>query len=202
MNALIYLEAALAGDRAEPICELRREMAGFGLSMPAFNRVLGLGVPAKALGQLTGAGDLAAGRVALSRDGSRFEPEGPDARLLVLVREQGIPTDIVALATHDPDQWALRRGEGWCLGFDAWHACRIGQRHELRVHATPIAWLQSGCDGMCILDWRFGLGHLRDLGEEVLLRCDHGAGQRLKALLQHGSLPRVKETAPTRLRAA
>ena len=215
MSAFAYLDAALAGDRAEPLCALRREMAGAGLTAKAFARVLELGVPARALAQLCGAGDLAAARVSLCRPtaallearGSRvqlFEPEGPDARLLVLVREQGIPVDIVALATHDPDQWALRRGDGWCLGYDAWLACETGGAFELRVHATPLAWLRSGCEGVAILEWNTGLRMLRGLGEGVLLRCDRGAGERLKALLSVGNLPRVKETGgfPARPTAA
>lgn len=202
MTGLAYLDAALAGDRAEPLCALRREMAGAGLTARAFARVLELGVPARALAQLTGVGDLAAARVALSRDATRFELEGPDARLLVLVREQGIPVDIVALATHDPDQWALRRGDGWCLGYDSWLACETGRSFELRVHATPLAWLRSGCEGVAILEWNTGLRMLRGLGEGVLLRCDRGAGERLKALLSVGNLPRVKETAPPVRRAA
>lgn len=177
-------------------------LACAGLSAPEFARVLQLGVPARALAQLTGAGDLAAARVALSHNATRFEVEGPDARLLMLVREQGMPVDIVAMATHDPDQWALRRGDGWCLGYDAWLACEMGRTFELRVHATPLAWLQSGCDGVAILEWNTGLRMLRGLGEGVLLRCDRGAGERLKALLQHGSLPRVKETSLPVRRAA
>ena len=202
MSALPYLNAALAGDRANPFCELRAEVAAAGLSAGAFARLLQLGIPAKALAQLCGAGDLAAARVSLSKDGTRFEPEGPDARLLRLVGEQGVPVDVVALATHDEDQWALRRGEGWCLGYDAWLRCEIGMAHVLRLHGTPLAWLRAGCEGLCVLDWDLGLRQLRGLGEEVTLRCDRGVGERLCALLRVGGLPRVKETGPLPVRRA
>ena len=202
MTAASYLDAALTGDREAWDCPLRGEMAAAGLSVRAFARVLALGVPAAALAQLCGAGDLAACHVGLSRDGSRFEPEGPDPRLLLAVREQGVVVDIAALATHDPDQWALRRGEGWCLGYDAWLACETGRAHELRVHATPIAWLQAGCEGIAVLDWDMGVRHLRGLGDHVQLRCDRGAGKRLTALLQHGGIPRVKETGLPPVRRA
>ena len=210
-----YLDAALAGDREAWDCPLRAEMAAAGLSVRAFARVLALGVPAAALAQLCGAGDLAATRVSLcrptaslheagrSRDGIQlYEPGGPDPRLLLAVREQGVVVDIAALATHDPDQWALRRGEGWCLGYDAWLACETGRAHELRVHATPIAWLQAGCEGIAVLDWDMGVRHLRGLGDHVQLRCDRGAGKRLTALLQHGGIPRVKETGLPPVRRA
>ena len=106
-------------------------------------------------------------------------------------------TDIVALATHDPDQWSLRRGLGWCLGYDAWLACETGRAHELRVHATPLAWLQAGCEGMTVLDWDMGVRNLRGLGEAITLRCDAGAGIALKARLARGGLPLVAEERST-----
>ena len=71
--------------------------------------------------------------------------------------------------------------------------------HELRLHGNPLAWLRSGGDGLCVLDWEGALPMLRGLGERVLLRCDRGAGARLSALLMRGGLPRVKETGPARL---
>ncbi|MBX7496780.1 hypothetical protein K3172_13015 [Qipengyuania sp. 6B39] len=195
---LAYLEAAMAGDRDDwfVACSLRAELEAARLSPAALARVLELGVPAGLLGQLCGAGDIGAGRVALSADGARFEPEGPDPRLLLGVREQGVLVDLVALATHDPDQWALRWGQGWCLGYDAWLACETGRAHELRLFATPLAWLRAGGVGIVILDWDEGLRCLRGLGEHVLLRCDRGAGERLRKLLSIGNLPRVKETGP------
>ena len=201
-TGLSYLDSALIGDREAWDCPLRAEMAAAGLSVRAFARVLALGVPAAALAQLCGAGDLAACHVALSRDGKWFELEGPDPRLLLAVREQGVVVDIAALATHAPDQWALRSGMGWCLGYDAWLDCEIGWKHELRVHTTPLAWLQAGCEGVAILDWDVGVSHLRGLGDHVQLRCDRGAGKRLTALLQHGGIPRVKETGLPPVRRA
>lgn len=201
---MTYLDAALMADRDDwwIECPMRAELEAARLSVTALARVLGLGVPAAFVGQLCSAGDLGTARVSLSRDGTRFEPEGPDGRLLLAVREQGVLVDVVALAAHDPDQWALRRGEGWCLGYDAWLACETGTLHELRLFATPIAWLQAGGAGCCVLDWDIGLRMLRGLGEHVLLRCERGAGDRLKSLLRVGGLPRVKESGPVPMRRA
>lgn len=78
----------------------------------------------------------------------------------------------------------------------------FGRVLELGVHATPLAWLQAGCEGVTVLDWDMGLRHLRGLGDHVLLRCDRGAGDRLTALLQHGGIPRVKETGLPPVRRA
>lgn len=193
---------SLVSDLAVLACPLERMMRAAMPSAAGFARLLALGVPAATIGPMLENFDLGTARVSISRDGSRWEPEGPDARLLVGVREQGVLVDIAALATHDPDQWAMRRGEGWCLGYDAWLRCETGHAHELRLHATPLAWLKAGGAGLCVLDWDIGLRMLRGLGEAVLLRCDRGAGERLKALLQHGGLPRVKETSGSPLRRA
>ena len=73
---------------------------------------------------------------------------------------------------------------------------------ELLAQATPLAWLRSGREGMAVLDWDTGLRMLRGLGEAVLLRCDRGAGERLKALLRCGGLPRAKETGLPPVRRA
>ena len=64
-------------------------------------------------------------------------------------------------------------------------------------------WLRAGADfaaSVCVLDWQVGVRMLRGLGEGVTLRCDRGAGDRLRAMLHHGGLPRVAETGglPTR----
>ncbi|HAD18363.1 MAG TPA: hypothetical protein DCF81_16020 [Erythrobacter sp.] len=53
------------------------------------------------------------------RDGRRYDLDSPNPRLLLAVREQGELFDVMALASHDPDQWVLRRGVSWCLGYDA-----------------------------------------------------------------------------------
>ena len=107
---------------------LTEELSGFRAGWSAVQRLAALGVPLDLLGVLSGAGDLGAARVSLSPDGTRYEPEGPDPRLLVGVREQGSLVDVVALASNDPDQWALRTGFGWCLGYDAWLRCETGLR--------------------------------------------------------------------------
>lgn len=109
------------------------------------------------------------------------------------MREQGVPVDAVAVRTETPDDWALRRGVGWCLGYDAWLACEAGRAHALRIVGTPLDWLRSP-GSLCVLDWEAALPLLRGLGETVTLRCNRGAGQRLEALLRRGGLPMVRET--------
>ncbi|GAA3794660.1 hypothetical protein GCM10022600_15080 [Qipengyuania pelagi] len=197
MTDLPYLEAALAGNRDAWVCPLRDELnaAIAGMPHPAMSRVLALGAPNRFLGQLVAAGDVAAARVSIHRPRrgpELFEIGGPDARLLIGVREQGVLVDICALATHEANQWALRRGDGWCLGYDAWLACETGAARALRIVATPLAWLRGGGAGVCVLDWDIGVRMLRGLGEGVTLKTDRGAGERLRALLQHGGFARQR----------
>ena len=59
-------------------------------------------------------------------------------------------TDLVAWPLHAPDSFVttLGTGEG-CELLGAWSAYRT-DKSPLRVHQTPLAWLQSDCDG-CVL---------------------------------------------------
>lgn len=217
MSALAYLDAAMDADFYEALdggSALREEMDALaaGVTWPRVRRLIEMGVPAALVGELNGAGDLAFARVSLSGGGRFFEFPGPDARLILGVREQGVLVDLMAIHSEQPDDWALRRGAGWCLGYDAWLACESGRAQVLRIVGTPMDWLLSGgpsrCGSdcvldhssgrtdegtICVLDWEAALPMLRGLGEGVLLRCDRGAGERLEALLRRGGLPRVKE---------
>lgn len=162
-----------------------------------------LGVPASFVLDLIYESAIGAARVTVSFGPARntYEPEGPDPRLLLAVLEFGELVDLVACASHDPDQWALRRGEGWCLGHHCWEAAQRAALEErpakLRLFSTPIDWLRGAGAGICVLDWTpAALGHLRALGERVTLQVDAGAGARMRALLEFGGLPMVKERAP------
>ena len=192
-----YLRAALAADGEARCLELQRELHAAGFGVPALRRMLGQ-MPRSVLGVLLGSGDLAVTRVAIGREGSRFEPDGDAPRLLIGVREQGVLIDIAAVHTEQGDEWALRTGEAWCLGYDAWLACETGRAAMLRVHSGPMGWLGSGCEGICVLDWQVGASMLRGLGERVQLRCDRGVGEALRGQLSFGGLPSVRETAPVR----
>lgn len=199
-EALLDAAGELADEAADPLAV---ELFQSPLGMGAVRKLQEMDVPLDFVGALYARGDIGAARVNLSRDGQRFDPHGPTARLLVAVREHGRMIDLVAAASHDPDQWALRTGEGWCLGHDilerAERGAFIDGRAELRIFATPIDWLRGRGAGLCVLDWNAAaLAQLRALGERVTLRVDAGAGERLRALLTYGGVPRVKERAPVR----
>ena len=61
--------------------------------------------------------------------------------------------DLVALRTHEPDVWWRRIGEPFAvLGIEQLErAC--DDADSLRLHPHPLSWLQSACEGVCLLDW-------------------------------------------------
>lgn len=162
----------------------------------AIQRLLDAGMPAGTVGALHGDHALKVARVEIT--GRRWEPEGPDPRLLIGVRDlAGEMIDIVALARHAPRDWALRTGEAVVLGEETMErageeACVRG-RAALRVFADPWAWLMAGCVGICVLDWNRAAPCLRQMGERVLLVCDTGEARGTLARLTRGGVPRVAE---------
>lgn len=168
------------------------------MSMGQVRRIWALGADRRFVARLIGAEMLGIGRVTLSRDGSRWEPGGPDGRLLIGAVDAGALVDVVAVSTSHPDQWALRTGHGWALGCEAIervHAALAEERRPvLALHANPIDWLRAGGEGVCVLDWsRAALAELRALGERATIEVGPGAAAQLKGMLAYGGLPRVRE---------
>jgi len=195
----------LAAELATAAERLRASDAGL-------RSLLDMGVDAGFLCTLYAQGLIGIGQVSLGRDGL-YEPEGPDRRLLLGVCDEfGELADVVALASHDRDQWALRRKAAPVLGVERidW-AMMLGL--PLRIYGRPLDWLAAQRDGngshgeavrggICVLDWTpESLGRLRGLGPAGVLRCDPGAAEKLRGMLAFGGLPRV-ETARVALREA
>ena len=182
-------------------------MAAAGRSMPAsaMQHLIAMGADGGFAGDLLGAGLLGLAQVSVSGDGARWEPEGPDRRLLIGVTDEfGELADVVAISSARRDEWALLTGMGWALGLDRFEAAatRIavhGERVRLRLLATPLDWLAAGGEGLCVLDWRAdALRQIRLPGEKLtLVAADPAAAARLKQLLQWGGLPRVETAGAT-----
>ncbi len=180
---------------------LAREIVARPLDYRACQRLAQLGVSGRFVAELNARCLIGAARVHLSRDGSRWELEGPDARLLLAMTDAGELADIAAVSTSHPDQVALRTCEGWCLGDEVIRAAEADawgrdKRVTVKLVADPIEWLRAEGRAVWVADWRAALPRLRGLGERVTLECDAGAGARIKALLEIGGLPKVKERAP------
>lgn len=191
----------------DPFNPVEAELMAQEMRWPAVAALIGMGVPRPVLGALCGAGDLALAQVTLHRDGT-FSFGGPDRRLILAVRDGfGVLDDLVALSSTSADEWALRHRAGVLLGedvlLDIEGRAAVHGRAAVRLFGTPLAWLRGGGEGICVLDWGMAaLSRLRSLGEGVTLVCDSGAGERLKALLLRGGLPRVSEAGNAMRRAA
>lgn len=193
------------GSLPAPLFDLGSDLAGELVARPldyrACQRIAALGVPGRFVAELNARCLIGAARVHLSRDGSRWEPEGRVARLLLAMTDAGELADIAAVSTAHPDQVALRTCEGWCLGDDVIRAAEADawgreQRVTVKLVADPIAWLRAEGRAVWVADWAAALPRLRGLGERVTLECDAGAGARIRALLEVGGLPKVRERAP------
>ncbi|MFN3351322.1 MAG: hypothetical protein ACK41X_20425 [Pseudorhodoplanes sp.] len=194
-------QQALPGPLFDIASDLAREIVARPLDYRGCQRLEALGVDGRFVAELGAMCAIGAGRVQLSPDGARWEPHGPDARLLLAVAECGALADIIAVSTTHPDQVARRTGFGWCLGFERYEealaaAVLAERRVSLRIFPDPLEWLRGRARGICVLDWGLALPQLRGLGERVTLECDAGAGARIRALLEIGGLPRVTELPP------
>lgn len=191
--------------------ELIDELLGLTMPFSALRALIDMGVPQGVALALAGDGDLAVGQVDLSHRGSRFGFGGPDRRLILAVRDRGEIVDLAACSSSNENEWALRLGQADFLGVDALYDAqvaadpqaaaggRVRSARELRLFATPMAWLRGGGDGICVLDWTpSALGALRGLGSGVTLVVEPGAKAKLDAMLKHGGLPLVAEAQAER----
>lgn len=199
--AVLGVSAAQPGPLFDTASALAREIVARPLDHRACQRLEALGVPGRFVAELNARCLIGAARVRLSPNGERWDAAGPDGRLLLAVTDGGALADILAVSTSAPDQIARRTGQGWCLGEDVIRQAEADawgreQRVTVRLLADPLEWLRMAGRGVVVLDWGAALPHLRGLGERVTLECDAGVGARIRALLEIGGLPKVRERAP------
>lgn len=182
------------------------EFARLSLELPfaAVRALIDMGVPAAVVGELCARGDLAVAGIELSASASRFALGGATRRLLLAIRDaDGELLDVVAMSSTCEDEWALWRGAVDLLGEDVLGDAIMAERREVRLFATPMAWLRAPGAGICVLDWnRTALGALRGLRPWQTLVVDPGAKPKLDALLAYGGLPMVAEDRSAMRRAA
>ena len=194
-------EATLPAPLFDTATDLAAELVARPLDYRACQRLASIDVPGRFVAELNARCLIGAARVQLSPRGDRWQLHGPDARLLIGLTEGEELVDILAVSTAHPDQIARRTGAGWCLGDDLIRKAEGDvwgreKRVTLKLVPTPLDWLRAAGRAVCVLDWAAGLPHLRGLSERATLECDAGAGARIRALLEIGGLPKVKERAP------
>ncbi len=118
-----------------------------------------------ACNSIKGTGIVAAGGIGLVNaevsNSRNYEPQADGSPLIVIpvpslhhcansVERIRNAQDLVAFDPHKPSRWWLRLGYGDYLGWPsrskAWH-----HHGPLFVHAHPLAWLQWGGEGICVL---------------------------------------------------
>lgn len=196
---------------APDVLGLRAQMmiAAAGLRFTAVEYLRDLGVSQRWLARACGAGAIGRARVNYSADRDHFElaEAAGETAIILPVTEDGIVTDLVAFDPRQPDAWALRRGDGVMLGWDAWHAnahvpaIAGGWREDraLRLFANPLEWCRGGGEGLCLLAWTpETMAMLRALGPERMIVCDDErfAAVVAERMAERQHLPSVRVSMP------
>ena len=126
--------------------EHRKHLADAGITIKAILRAGDLGVQRiSAVGRLYMPSSEGFPAVILAI----WSPAPPSIYTIV---ENPVIPDIIAFRTDAPDKWWHRIGEqGLVLGEDQ-YLTSIETGAPLKVHDTPLAWLQGNCDGAVFLD--------------------------------------------------
>lgn len=115
-------------------------------------------------------------------DGGLYTPSSSGVpAMIVPVFEGGDLIDLLAFRTAEPEHWWLRKGLGGLLGlWSGWG------KHEwadsVRLHATPLEWLQAGGEGLCVVDWDAPELHRINTFQNVTVATVGLRGQLLDAL--------------------
>ncbi|MFC4271591.1 hypothetical protein GQF03_17500 [Sneathiella chungangensis] len=150
----------------------------------------GLGVDGKTI---AAAGCVGTAKVEVGKTYWQPEESGKPALIVPVTPDgsfKGI-VDLVALQTANPLIWWLRTGNGSILG--AWNLEKAAHFNEqLTVHSDPLTWLQAGCEGIVIVDWKAHLPLWFGSIEHLYCPCPM-TGQKLKtALKRQTSLPEIR----------
>ncbi len=130
--------------------DLRDELADAVTSIPPkrLAYLTGLGIPE----DFICSGPHQVGFASIETNGDFYEP-ADDGDLAIIVAEiRGVEvTDLVAVNPQAPSRWHLRRGDVEILGGE-----HLGERvFPTMIHPNPLRWLQSGGNGICIVNWSF-----------------------------------------------
>lgn len=193
-SAMPYFDRAMAGGMP---AEWGIDLTGARpLTLSGFQRLLAAGVAVPFAAQLNAAGDILTAQVDLARDGS-FAIGGPDGRLLLVVRDAiGVPVDVLAFRIDAPREIACFFGGSGSGMLGAFNLPRWPYAGRAVLVESPLDWLRSGGNAVCIYDWAAALPILRGLGEAVTIEAVPALASTLRARLERGGLPLVASAAP------
>ena len=107
--------------------------------------------------------------------------------------------DLIAFQTNRPATWYWRTGNGWALGG---HRLEDWRGEPVPVVATPLDWLRTGGEAVCVLDWADAspVWPLLRMVGELVVHDDLLARKLLGAIDRTSPRPRI--TVEGRRRAA
>ena len=118
-------------------------------------------------------------------DGPWFDivEDGEEAVVVEALAEDSTTVmDLVAWPINDPTRFATAIGAASVLGENvAANPSTYFAGAPLRLFRTPLAWLQSGCDGAVILDPTRGARWLLDLPSSRIAAEDDGHAAEIEA---------------------
>ena len=88
----------------------------------------------------------------IQKQGDYYQPveDGDLAVVVAAVLDLEI-RDLIAFNPDEPGRWHLRRGEVDVLGAEC-----LGEKvFPTIIYPNPLRWLQSGGNGICIVNWTF-----------------------------------------------
>ena len=148
---------------------IRAQGRHYNYFLPQLNHI---GIPIDAL--------LFCGVCRVRVDGEFYapDPDGEEA-LIVPVFEEGVLVDLACLLGKD--EWFLRTGNGVVLGYDSLDDGWFG--NPLVIFRSPLDWLRSGCEGVCVVGaWSIAKQWL-PRGERQIAAEDVAHGEELKRRL-------------------
>ena len=158
------------------------------------NWMMGMGVSSSAI---AGLGKTQApfgiGRVEFLGSDYWQPHDGPAAISAVVqpVYEDSQIIDLIAWRSLKPHDWRWRVGEGWALGVDCLRGNAWDGFASITVHATPLAWLTAGGEGLAILNWTSSCIYQLSQFTEIICADSRVAGRLNEILSRPVRVPRI-----------
>jgi hypothetical protein len=164
------------------VIDLRDELVDAVTQIPPerLAYLTGVGIPEN----LVCSGPHRVGFGEIQTNGDFYEPASGAGTSAIIVAEIHADEvcDLIAFYPEAPGRWWLRRGEVEILGAE-----HLGERvFPTIIHPNPMVWLQSGGNGVCIVNW--SLDPLSRLAFAGRLRAPLHIKRRLEKRIQETAL--------------
>jgi hypothetical protein len=142
------------------------------------------------------AGSLTLASIVLTiRDRFAVAPDGEVGAVICALADKGgerVIEDFVAWPVDEPHLFANRMGRASLLG--GWHLTEPASFQRgalLYAHRTPLAWLQGGCAGICVIDASAAADALQKSLGPILAEDRKHASELLASIRHLPNPPRI-----------